>query len=393
MAQKAYYEGPFVKRFNAKVISKRPEGEMTCIALDRTYFYPESGGQPNDTGRIDGKNVVNVVIDKDEIYHFIKGDVRDLNVECEIDWERRMDNMQQHTGQHILSQAIYKVLGKESESLHIGRATSSIDIESGEITQRELDEIERIANGAVMEDIHIKSYFVDSTDGMDLRKDTQIEKNIRIVDIEGYDRTPCGGTHLDSTGKVGPIKIVKCFKKGKYQRIEFVCGWRCLDLMGEQMVLQKSLSNLLMVPPEEVLGKVNELASERKELSKRNKELEEELLEKRAYELIENAEVCGTIKVICSVMDDPSLVQHISKTIPQMKGVASFLAFRTEKGATLMYSSSKDSGIDAGALLKDSLEILKGKGGGGKNFASGSCVDTKGLEDELHRIVGIIMGN
>ncbi|HOP08853.1 MAG TPA: alanyl-tRNA editing protein, partial [Candidatus Methanofastidiosa archaeon] len=275
MTKKAYYDEPFIKEFTARVTSNIREGELSRVGLERTYFYPDSGGQPHDTGKMDGHDVVNVIVDGGEIYHLVDGDIGDGEVACRIDWDRRMDHMQQHTGQHILSQAIFKVIGKGSESLHIGRETSSIDIESGDIAPSQIDEIERVANGAVMEDLPIETYIVDSTKGLDLRKETCLDGDIRIVDIKGYDMTPCGGTHLDRTGKVGPIKILKWYRKGRYQRIEFVCGWRCIKTMQTNGTALQSLGNMLMVPVGEVYGKVEGIEEERRELIRRTKALEE----------------------------------------------------------------------------------------------------------------------
>jgi alanyl-tRNA synthetase len=301
--------------------------------------------------------------------------------------------MQQHTGQHILSQAIYKLLGKESESLHIGREISSIDIETEDMAYSDLTYIEKIANDAVMSDLPIKTYFVSSTRGLDLRKDTSLTENIRIVDIEGYDKTPCGGTHLDRSGKVGPIKITKCYKKGKLQRMEFVCGLRCLKLMQEQGSALLNLGNMLMVPQGSIVDRVKEMDMERKDLIRANMALQDTLMENEARLIIEDAPVHQGIRTVHGIMEDPALVQYICKSTIDMKRTVCLLGAKTDRGAVLTFSSSKDSGIDVSEILKKTLEQFGGRGGGSRNFASGSCRDDENLSDALKKAAEKINGN
>ncbi|MBN1785948.1 MAG: hypothetical protein JW825_03010, partial [Candidatus Methanofastidiosa archaeon] len=348
MTEKGYYEDPFRKEFDAKIIYKEQAGDRTIVRLDKTFFYPRSGGQPNDMGTMDGKPVIDVWMEGDDICHSVMGDLDRDEVTCSLDWDRRFDNMQQHTGQHILSQAIYRLLGADSESLHIGAESSSIDIQIENLGHDDIKAIEDMANAKIFEDLPIRSCYVESTSGLDLRKETSLQKNIRIVEIADFDKTPCGGTHLRSSGQVGMIKIVRAYKKGKYYRVEFICGRRCLEKMQEQGRVLQSLGNELMVPEGSIAERVLELVETSRILAKRNAELEADMFDLKAGSMIAEAPSYHGIKTIIRELDDPGLAQGISKALQDKERLFSALAFKTGKGATLILSSSRDSDIDVG---------------------------------------------
>jgi len=390
MTKRLYYSEPYVTEFVARMISCEKDGDKFRAVLDKTFFYPESGGQPNDTGSIGGCKVIDVQIDDGIVYHTVDREICGDEVRCSIDRERRVDHMQQHTGQHILSQAIYGIFGKDSESLHMGRKISSIDIPIAELTKKDLMLIEKRANEVVFADVPVKTYFVDSTEGLGLRKETDLDSGIRIVEIGDYDRTPCGGTHLSSTGQVGLIKIARHYKKGKYTRIEFICGGRCLEKMQEQGETILGISNHLMVPQDSILERVKELDDAKRVLETKIEELGERLSVMTFGSLIENSASIGGVTVVKDVINDPKMAHFISKSTQARDSTVSLLAFNTSKGATMMFSCSKDCDIDIGKILSESVSIVSGRGGGGKSFASGSCNDVSRLDEALDHAFGMV---
>ncbi|GAH96778.1 unnamed protein product [marine sediment metagenome] len=232
MTERLYYEDSYLKEFKAKVLKKIKIDNRKAVVLDETAFYPTSGGQPYDKGVIQDVPVVEVVEEGDEIIHILKEELKEkINSEVvvKIDWERRFDHMQQHSGQHILSGALMKLWGVETVSFHLGEEVCTLDIAKEKLTGEEAKKTEEYANEIIFENRLVKCYFVEEGEDLkrlNLRKVPEKTEKIRIIEVEDFDLSACGGTHCRATGEVGMIKITKWEKRGEKIRLEFICGRR-----------------------------------------------------------------------------------------------------------------------------------------------------------------------
>jgi alanyl-tRNA synthetase len=205
MTERLYYTDSYLREFRARVLDRSDDG--ATLYLDRTAFYPTSGGQPNDMGSIDGTGVLDVIDEGERIAHRTASPVGAAEVECRIDWARRLDHMQQHSGQHLLSAVFIEQFGIETVSFHLGQEISTIDLEVSAVDMEKVMAAERRANEAVWENRPIAITYEDATAAADLRKPSDRGGTLRIVSIQGLDRIACGGTHVRLTGEIGPILI------------------------------------------------------------------------------------------------------------------------------------------------------------------------------------------
>jgi len=218
-----YYSDPYRTEFQARVIERTSVQAQPGVVLDCTCFYPTSGGQPHDEGTLNGVPVINVLEREDKaIVHVLAAELDADVVHGAIDWQRRFDHMQQHTGQHILSQAFLKMLNAETVGFHLGKEASTIDIDKAPLAAVQLDTVENLANEIVFADLPVKTYFVAEAElaNLPLRKLPVVDMPIRIVEVEGFDYSPCGGTHCRRTGEVGLIKITRAERRGQDTRVE-----------------------------------------------------------------------------------------------------------------------------------------------------------------------------
>ncbi|MFN4294929.1 MAG: alanyl-tRNA editing protein, partial [Thermoflexales bacterium] len=237
MTLRLYRTDAYLTSFTARVVARVTHNGAPALILDQTAFYPEAGGQPHDVGVIAHGRVTNVIEDADgEIVHILEGDAVDSlrpgdEVQCCVDWERRFDHMQQHSGQHVLSQAFIRAVGLDTVAIHIGRSDCTIDLPAATLPPDALERAEREANAVVMEDRPILAYEVSDADlpSIPLRRPPKVSGAVRIVEVKDYDWSACGGTHVRSTAQIGLVKIIKAEKRGAETRITFRCGGRALD--------------------------------------------------------------------------------------------------------------------------------------------------------------------
>jgi uncharacterized protein (TIGR02270 family) len=226
MTDRLYYTDSYLTTFQARVVEKSADGGT--VYLDRTAFYPTSGGQPFDTGSIAGAPVVDVVDEGERIAHVLGAAVDLDDVECRIDWPRRFDHMQQHSGQHLLSAVMAELFGIATLSVHFGAASSTLDLDTPSLTADQVRAAETRANEAVFENLPVSVLFADSPEDLGLRKASDRSGVLRVISIEGLDRSACGGTHVRATGEIGPVLIRKLDKVRGAVRVEFLCGLRAL---------------------------------------------------------------------------------------------------------------------------------------------------------------------
>ena len=230
--EKLYYQNQSMRAFRSKLkrMDQDEKGRIYAV-LEKTAFYPTGGGQPHDTGTINGVYVYDVEEAEGEIRHFIEERL-EVDSECvgELDWERRFDHMQQHAGQHILSAAFEQVCGYQTVSFHLGKETCTIDLHTGALREEVAFQAEQLANQLILENRPIEAKWVtqEELSQYSLRKDLSVSENIRLVIIPDFDYNGCGGTHPESTGKVSSIKILHWEKQKGHARLHFVCGNRVM---------------------------------------------------------------------------------------------------------------------------------------------------------------------
>jgi alanyl-tRNA synthetase len=238
MTLRLYWEDPYLWRFTARVVEETTYQGQPAVILDRTAFYPAGGGQPSDRGTLNGIPVREVMEREEDgvILHILERPLGMQEVEGIVDGERRFDHMQQHTGQHILSQAFLRVAGAQTVSFHIGHEVVTIDLEVADLPEAIAEAAEELANRVVLENREVRTRWVGEEDvgSLGLRRSPSVGGPIRIVEVADFDRSPCGGTHVRRTGEVGPIKILRWERRGGGVRVSFLCGWRALrDYQGK----------------------------------------------------------------------------------------------------------------------------------------------------------------
>ncbi len=276
MKHKLYLENPYLRQADARIIDKKFENDLYYLKLDKTIFYPHlSGGQPRDEGHINGIPVVDVYEEDNNIIHVIKENIHSDKVRLEINWPRRIDLMQQHTGQHLLSAGFYKLFNGDTVGFHLGSDYVYVDINLAELSWEEAEKIENYVNKIITSDFEIKTSYVDlkDLDKLDLRKDTKLDSNIRIVEIDSIDFSPCAGTHLRNTGELGMIKIRKWKKYKGNIRVEFVCGKRALKDFSWKNQAINDIALLLSSKDSDVYEKVNILYNQKREAEKELRKL------------------------------------------------------------------------------------------------------------------------
>src|SRR5713226_446180 len=305
MTERLYYEDSFLREFEAEVLSceaAHPEGSRGAdnarwqVVLDRTAFYPTSGGQPHDTGTLGGAAVVEVLERDDQtVAHLTNEQVPAGRVRCAIDWERRFDHMQQHTGQHVLSATFLELFKFPTVSFHLGREVSTIDLAAPGLDARLMEQAERRANGIIFEDRAVRVSFgtAQQLAEMGVRKAVEREGIQRAIEVEGFDRQPCGGTHVARTGQIGLVLLRKCERVKQNWRVEFVCGHRALRAArGDFEALSEAAGQLSCGLPH-VPAMVARALEERQTGHRARQKLVEQLAEVEALMLLATKSYAG----------------------------------------------------------------------------------------------------
>src|SRR5260370_19819813 len=275
MTERLYYTDSYLTEFRARVVDQSADGRR--IYLDRTAFYPTSGGQLFDTGSIAGAPVEDVVDEGDRIAHVIGSAVAPGEVECRLNWERRFDHMQQHTGQHLLSAVMAELFGIATVSVHFGAESSTIDLATPALAAEQVRAAELRANQAVCENRPVTVTFADDSDDLGLRKASERAGVLRVVAIEGLDRSACGGTHVRATGEIGPLLIRKLDKVRNTVRVEFLCGLRALRRARADYEALASIAQALSAPLDDAPRLVAAQLETLKTAGKDRRRLEDEL--------------------------------------------------------------------------------------------------------------------
>jgi alanyl-tRNA synthetase len=386
VTERLYYHDSFLREFDAQVVScerdqaNKTEAPRWKVVLDRTAFYPTSGGQPHDTGRLGEANVVEVV-DAEEgenVVHYTTAAVAPGRVHGEIDWSRRIDHMQQHTGQHLLSAAFVELFQFPTVSFHLGRDYSTIDLQAPSIVPRHLEEAERRTNQIIFENrvVTIRFGTAEELAEAGIRKKVDREGVLRAIEVEGFDRQPCGGTHLARTGQAGILLLRKMERRRDAWRVEFVCGYRALTTARADFGTLTQAASLLSCGLPDVPAGIAKMIEERRSLHGAAKRLEERLAEHEARELITKGIVkgseAGAGRIVVSDVIDDATPAYLGLLAAKIVGEANAIALLATSTGHVVFAQTKGGVADMGGLLRDSLKEFGGKGGGGKDFAQGS---------------------
>ncbi len=378
MTKRLYYDDSHARVFDATVIDRLTHDSKPAVILDHTYFYPTGGGQPHDIGTIDNARVIDVLSNDDgAVIHVLDSEVDNDSVQCRLDWVRRFDHMQHHTGQHILTQAFVQISDAHTVGFHLGADSVTIDLDTLVIADEILYEAEALANQIIQENRPITTRIIDPQDIDDVRMRKMPEKlytgGLRVVDIANFDLTACGGTHVKATGEIGIIKVIKTEKRGDKTRIEFVCGGRALADYANKTTIVRDLTSLLTCHPNEIAQIVNGLQDDLKQALRQNKKSNERLLDYEAQALFEQATSHNELRIVNKtfIERDPKDLQGLARRLVEKENTLAFLISTGEK-SLLLFARAENLPYNMNILLKAILsEFSAGRGGGRPAMAQG----------------------
>jgi alanyl-tRNA synthetase len=374
MTERLYYQDCYLREFTARVI----ETDGNRVYLDRTAFYPTSGGQPFDLGTLEGVAVREAIDEEDRIAHVMDAPLAAAEVTGIIDWPRRYDHMQQHTGQHLLSAVLEELFAIRTVSFHLGSEASTIDVDAPLLTPEQLERAEdRCAEiAAQARPVHIT--FEDASAPLELRKASERTGTLRIVSIEGIDRSACGGSHVRSTAEIAMVLTGKSEKIRGITRLEFVCGTRALRRARADYRLAAAIGRALSVPPEQSPELLAGLIEKSKSWEKTAQRLAMELARREGKELFLAAEPGpdGIRRMLQRGAIDDAMRARAQAFVAEGKAV--FLAV-CDQPPSLLLSASADSGIHAGDRIKAAVAAAHGRGGGNQQVGQGSVPDAAAL--------------
>ena len=397
MSDRIYYTDSYTTEFDATVVSVDVEAGnagRAAVTLDRTAFYPTSGGQPFDTGTLGSARVVDVVDDDSgRVVHIVEGEIAAGPVHGAIDWRRRFDHMQQHTGQHVLSAAFDRLLGVRTVSFHLGTTASTIDL-AREVSSVEVARAEAEANRIVWEDRSVTIRFADAEEvaRMPLRKESKREGVLRLVEIEDFDVSACGGTHVARTGGIGitVVAAAERFKGGT--RLEFLCGGRALGgfhALGDSVAA--SVRHLSVLPAE-LPAAIERQQADARDLRRQVKDLQMKLAAHEAASLAAAAEPIGPVRAVVAALEgwDANGLKTIAASIAARPGHLALL-FGATPPTAIVVARAADVERDSAAILKTLLAAFGGKGGGRPEMAQGGGLagDTAVILDAARRAIAV----
>lgn len=386
MTGRLYYTDAYREEFTATVVGRSDDG--TRVYLDATAFYPTSGGQPHDTGAINGVGVIDVIDEGDRIVHVLDAALPAGNaVAGKIDWTRRFDLMQQHTGQHLLSAVFEDLFGYKTVSVHFGPDYSTLDLDAELVTHQQMLKAESRANAIVGETRPVTVSFEDAGTASGLRKASGREGTLRIVSIDAIDRSACGGTHVRTTAEIGAVLLRANEKVRKTTRIEFLCGQRAIARARKDYESLSGIATSLSASLDDAAGLVGAQADRLKESDGARKKLAQEVAGYRARERYDAAapDANGVRTIVlrdAPTMDDVKAMAQAAFALPKVVVVGALAT-----PPSVLVAASDDSGIDAGKLLKTTLATVNGRGGGSPRLAQGSVPDATALERAIELFV------
>ena len=375
-----YYDDSYLQNFEARVLTCLPVEPFSTasgtqpaweVLLDRTAFYPSSGGQPNDLGRLGEARILDVLDAGDDIAHIVDRELPLGDVDGCVEWPRRFDHMQQHTGQHLLSAMFHERFGLPTVSFHLGGDLCTIDLRGPEPSADALRGAQRAANQIIFEDrpVNVRYGTADQLAEQGVRKEVDREGILRAIEIESADLQPCGGTHVKSTGQIGLLLIRRCSKIRQDWRVEFACGGRAERLATADFQLLRAIADRLSCGPEEILSAIDKSSAERDAQFKTLRKALQQLAEARAKLLVAaTSPAPDGVYLIAELLreENPDLLLPLATELAKNENTIALLIH--EPTGQLVFAQSPATGKDLQAVLTQVLATVPGKGGGTKDF-------------------------
>ena len=388
MTERLYYTDSHLVEFEARVVAvSETEDGRAAVALDRTAFYPTGGGQPTDTGTLGAARVVECVdADGGGVLHVVEGEVPGAGalVRGRVDWARRLDHIQQHTGQHILSQAFVELYGAQTRSFRMAEDACEIDVELAEPSDEKVERAVARANEVIWEDRPVRVHRVTPEEAprLPLRKDSAREGELRVIEIEGFDFSPCGGTHARATGEVGLVAARQWERAKGLVRVTFVAGGRALADYRRANRGARAVASLFSVARDEAADAAARLLEENRQLQRRLRAAEEVATRAEARELLEEAlresgggtaSEEGTQTVVARLFEgrDAEGLRRLASALAAHPRTVALLGSAEGDTARLVFARSADAPGDMNALMREACRALEGRGGGRPDMAQG----------------------
>jgi len=391
--KKLFYDDAYLLEFEAEVVERREHEGRPAVVLDRTAFYPESGGQPWDKGTLGGAEVAAVLDLDGTILHVVEGAVPEGRVRGSVDRATRLDYMQQHTGQHVLSQAFWELLKGETLSFHMGPGVSTLEIGLKALSDADFDRVEDRANAIVREDREVRTYFVpeERIGEVPLRRPPKKHGLLRVVEVDGFDYSACGGTHVRKTSEIGAIKILGIEKIRGNLRFEFLCGGRALRDHRDKDRTVRRLAGAFSCAPGDVAAQVERLAVEHKSLKKRARHLEERLAAFEAAEIVRTA----TDRFVSGFLGDktPEEARFLALNIIRNGEFYVVYGASSESQGHLIAARSESLKTDLRQLAAIVGAVLPVKGGGGPSLVELVTAEKARLSEAVDAAVAWLRAN
>ena len=384
--KKLYYEDQYLKEFTAEIICVIEKNNLYYVSLDKTAFFPGGGGQHCDLGYIDNHKVIDIVEENGEIYHVTQTKpIKIHRVNCKIDWDRRLDGMQQHLGQHVLSGCFFKLFNANTVSIHLGNEISTVDIQ-GYLDEESIRKAERMANEIIYQNIGVNFLTPSKKElkKLNLRRDLpNTNEQIRVVQIGDLDINACCGVHPSRTLDLQAIKIKRWEKHKGATRIEYLAGKRAIEDYFKKDDFRNQICKFLNCGEQDAINSVNKLSNELKACKDENRQIKIEISDYQIKDMIMSAENLGDISVITKIYESGDL-KHISKIAEKIvlnDNMIVLLGVKNEEKANLIFAASKNiNSISMNDLLKDAITLIDGRGGGSKFLAQGGGKNSSNLQ-------------
>jgi len=383
--ERLYIQDPYLREFTARVVGRQTVGGKPAVALDRTAFYPTGGGQPNDTGTLDSARVVDVIVADGVVWHILEFELPGNDVRGILDWSRRYDHMQQHTGQHILSQAFVVTCEAETVAFHMGADASTIDLGRADLGPDALAAAEAAANAVIDAAHSVTAMFVTQEElaQLPLRKPPKVTEAIRVVQVAGFDWSACGGTHVANSAQVGLIKIVGAERRGGELRVTFLCGGRARADYARLQALASGLAMRFSCAQDEVPGAVERLSTESRAIRKDLADLEAQWVEATAAAWWSEAAPKSEQRVIARAVDVPvERAKKLAQALRVRSGAIVMLGVLGER-PQLLFTRADDVSLNMGDLLRTAAAAGRGRGGGRPDWAQGGVPSNEALDVAL----------
>jgi alanyl-tRNA synthetase len=386
VTHRLYYDDSYLQNFAARVVECVPAAPVAGTAgawevvLDQSALYPSSGGQPNDLGKLGEAQVLDVRDEGEEIVHIVDQELKvGEEVHGCVDWPRRFDHMQQHTGQHLLSAVFQERFGLPTVSFHLGEELCTIDLRGPEPKMEVLEGAQRAANAVVFEDrpVNVRYGTAEQLAEVGVRKEVERSGILRAIEIEGADLQPCGGTHVKSTGQIGLILVRRCTKIRQDWRVEFASGARAERLAGEDFQLLRKIGENLSCAPEEALAAIGKAGAERDAHFKSLRAAMQQLAEARAALMVrEVATGADGLRVIAQLLREEGVELLLPLATELAKNEKTVALLAHGETGQLVFAQHASAGKDVAALLKKVTAIVPGKGGGTRDFVRAKLSET-----------------